>query len=72
MKSWQADATFFDGDLIAGPFPTLFSTDSDASLTALKRDPKKCHWDLMKINRYLFMPENVSIEDAAMIVKKPR
>ena len=61
IKSWPADSTFFDGDLMAGPFPSLFSTDSIASLAGIIKDPKKCHWDLMKISRLILMPESVGI-----------
>ena len=71
-KSWQADSTLFDGDLMAGPYPTLFSTNIDASLTGIKSDPRKAHWDIMKISRLLFMPENIDSSEAALIVKKPR
>ena len=35
IKSWPADSTFFEGDLMAGPFPSLFSTDSIASLAGI-------------------------------------
>ena len=72
IKSWPADSTFFDGDPMAGPFPSLFSTDSIASLAGIIKDPKKCHWDLMKISRLILMPESVGIEEAIQITKKPR
>ena len=57
---------------MAGPFPSLFSTDSIASLAGIIKDPKKCHWDLMKISRLILMPESVDIEEAIQITKKPR
>ena len=72
IKSWPADSTFFDGDPMAGPFPSLFSTDSIASLAGIIKDPKKCHWDLMKISHLILMPESVDIEEAIQITKKPR
>ena len=72
IKSWPADYTFFDSDLRAGPFPLLFSTDSNASLAGIIKDPKKCHWDLMKISRLILMPKSVGIEEAIQITKKPR
>ena len=43
IKSWPANSTFFDSDLMARPFPSLFNTDSNASLAGLIKDPKKCH-----------------------------
>ena len=72
IKSWPADSTLFDGDLMAGPYPTLFSTNMDASLTGIKGDPRKAHWDIMKISRLIFMPESIDFQEAAQIVKKPR
>ena len=72
IKSWPADSTLFDGDLMAGPYPTLFSSNMDASLTGIKGDPRKAHWDIMKISRLIFMPENIDFDEAVQIVKKPR
>ena len=57
---------------MARPFPSLFSTDSIASLAGIIKDPKKCHWDLMKISHLILMPESVDIEEAIQITKKPR
>ena len=59
LNSWPAEAALFDGDIMAGPVPTLFGADPDASLTSIMAEPRKAHWDLMKINRLLFMPENL-------------
>ena len=72
LKSWPAEVTLFDGDQIAGPFPSLCSEDSAASLTNITTDIKKCHWDLMRITRLIFMPESISIQEASAIIKKPR
>jgi len=72
LKSWPLEATLFDGDLLAGLVPTLFSKDVEASLAAIQGDPLKAHWDLNKISKTLFMPESVSIQEAVNIIKKPR
>ena len=72
IKSWCLETTLFDGELIAGPFPTFFSEDESASLAAFKANPLKGHWDLMKILRLFFMPESVSAETALEILRKPR
>ena len=57
---------------MAGPYPTLFSTNMDASLAGIKGDPRKAHWDIMKISRLIFMPESIDFDEAVQIVKKPR
>ena len=72
IKSWKADSTLFDGDLMAGPVPSLFGDKPNSSLAGITAKPRKFHWDLMKICRLLFMPESVSMEEASTIVKKPR
>ena len=66
------ETTLFDGEILAGPVPTLFSDEEDATLTAIEADPCKAHWDLTKIVKTLFMPESVDILDAVDILKKPR
>ena len=72
LNSWPAEAALFDGDIMAGPVPTLFGADPDASLTSIMAEPRKAHWDLMKICRLLFMPEILALEDAMAFIKKPR
>jgi len=72
MGSWDTTATLFDGDVMAGPVPTLFSEDIEGSLAGLKNDPFKGHWDLMRMARLMFMPEVVNYTEAKGVVKKPR
>ena len=72
LNSWPAEAALFDGDIMAGPVPTLFGVDPDASLASIMAEPRKVHWDLMKICRLLFMPEILALEEAVAFIKKPR
>ena len=72
LQTWKADSTLFDGDIMAGPVPSLFSEDPEASLSGITREPRKYHWDLMKICHLLFMPESVSFDEATATIKKPR
>jgi hypothetical protein len=64
--------TMFDGDVAAGPVPTLFAEDTDEAVDAITADPAKAHYDVTKINRMFFMPEHVDMETALGAVKKPR
>ncbi len=41
VKSWDLNGEFFDGDILAGPVPTLFSANSLASLGAIIAAPEK-------------------------------
>ena len=51
LNSWPAEAALFDGDIMAGPVPSLYGEDPDASLAGITAEPRKAHWDLMKICR---------------------
>ena len=72
LKSWPAESVLFDGDIMAGPVPSLFSENPESSPAGIMAEPRKAHWDLMKICRLLIMPEIMSLEDALAFIKKPR
>lgn len=72
LKSWPLDATLFDGDLIAGPVPTLFSVDIEGTASAILHNPVRCHSDVSRMTRVFFMPENITTEEAIKLAKKPR
>ena len=72
IKSWLLEVDLFDGDLLAGPIPSLYSDDPDASLAGLTSDPLKSHWDLQKISKTFFMAEAVTVANVVAMLKKPR
>ena len=72
LKSWGLDASLFDGELMAGPIPTIFSEDMESTLTNMKADPLKLHWDLMKVSRCFFSLEAMTLEAATGFIKKPK
>ena len=72
IKSWPLEADLFDGDLLAGPIPSLYSDDPDASLAGLTSDPLKSHWDLQKISKTFFMAEAGTVANVVAMLKKPR
>jgi hypothetical protein len=72
LAEWQLDVSLFDGDVAAGPIPTLFADDPEATRTSLEAGAAKAHHDLQRIARCFFMPETIALEDAFQIVKKPR
>jgi len=69
---WDASSTLFDGDVLAGLVPTLFGTDPEAINSALKDDPARLQWDILKLNKLLFTHEHISLKDAVGLMKKPR
>ena len=72
IKSWPLEAGLFDGDLLAGPIPSLYSDDPEASLAGITSHPLKSHWDLQKILKTFFMAEAVTVANAVAMLKKPR
>ena len=72
IKSWPLEADLFDGDLLAGPIPSLYSNDPDASLAGITSDPLKSHWDLQKISKTFCMAEAVTVANVVAMLKKPR
>jgi hypothetical protein len=72
LESWPLAATMWDGDILAGPVPTLFAEDADLSSEALAGDPAKAHGDLAKLYRAFFMPEHLQLTNAVKLLRKPR
>ena len=72
LGEWALQCNMWDGDLLAGPVPTLFADTPDVAVDALKSDPGKAHYDLNRLHRVLFGPEHVDIKEAMALVKKPR
>jgi hypothetical protein len=72
LVGWQMNCAMFDGDLAAGPIPTLFSEDCNSSLENLKINVKKAHHDLQRAAKAFLMPELLTLEEATLLIKKPR
>ncbi len=52
LQTWELNANLYDGASTAGPVPTIFSDDQQATIDAMVGDPAQAHKDVMKINRY--------------------
>jgi len=72
LQSWDLDTNQFDGELLAGPIPTLFSEDAATSATNIMANPLKAHWDLSTIAKCFVMPENLIMQEAIAYIKKPK
>lgn len=72
LATWPMRCELFDGDLLDGPVPTLFTEDAEAAKNAISTAPEKAHWDIQKMLRSFILPEHVTVVEAAKIVKKPR
>ena len=62
----------FDGEAAAGPVPTLFSEDPEASIRAIKANLPKAHHDMQKLAKIFMAGETVRLSDCQAILKKPR
>jgi hypothetical protein len=72
LAEWSLTREMFDGDVVSGPVPTLFSDRPEAAKAALANDPKKAFQDLGKILRKLVIHENIPPSAGWAIVLKPR
>ncbi len=72
LAEWSLACELFDGDVISGPVPTLFSDRPEAAMAALGNDPEKAFHDLGKILRKFVIHEYVPPAVAWAIVLKPR
>ena len=72
LSSWALDANLFEGDLTAGPVPTIFSEEVEAAREAINSGREKAHADIQRMARMFLMVESILQEEAAGIVKKPR
>jgi hypothetical protein len=51
LQTWEMNANMYDGVSTAGPVPTIFSEDQQATIDAMVSDPVQAHKDVTKINR---------------------
>ncbi len=72
LQEWELLCSLFDGDVVSGPVPTLFSERPDAARAALEADPEKASQDLSRVLRKFVIPENVPPAAAWGVLLKPR
>jgi hypothetical protein len=72
LMTWNVDSKLHDGEAAAGRVPTMFSEDIVASKSALEANPLRAHQDLQCALKIFLMPELVELEEALILVKKPR
>ncbi len=72
LSEWNLTCEMFDGDVVSGSVPTLFSDRPDAAKAALANDPEKAFQDLGKILRKLVIHEYIPPAAGWAIVLKPR
>ena len=72
LAAWPLEGDFFDGDVAAGPVPTLFSQEPDTTSRAVIDNIAKAHNDLQRLAKVFFIMEAISLPDCPAILKKPR
>jgi hypothetical protein len=76
LQTWELNANLYDGASTAGPVPTIFSDDQQATIDALVGDPAQAHKDVVKINRYTiksiyYLPNHYSLLKANHYITSP-
>jgi len=72
LSNWPISASMFDGDVAAGPVPSLFSDDPEATTRAISGNPAKAHHDVQKLAKVFLAGETVRLSDCSALLKKPR
>jgi hypothetical protein len=70
--NWPAESKLFEGESTAGPVPIMFADDIESSRSAIEANVRRGHQDLQRMMRMFLMPENILLEEALAIAKKPR
>jgi hypothetical protein len=70
--TWPVECKLFEGENTAGPVPTMFADDIESSRSAIEANSRRGHQDLQRMMRMFLMPENILLEEAQAITKKPR
>ena len=72
LADWDLDAEMLDEEHMSGVMPVLFSDNPQASIAAIRANPVQAKEDVEALNKQYFIPEQVDLEEALKIVKKPR
>ncbi len=72
LEEWPLSCRLFDGEMVSGPVPTLFSDRPDAARLALEADPERACQDLAKIFRKFAIHEYIPAGLGWATVLKPR
>ena len=72
LAAWPPEGDFFDSNVAAGPFPTLFSQEPDTTSRAVINNIAKTNNDLQRLAKVFFIMEAISLPDCPASLKKPR
>ena len=72
LAAWPLEGDFFDGDVAAGPVPTLFSQEPEVTSQAINDNTARAHSDLQRLAKVFFIMEAISLPDCPALLKKPR
>jgi hypothetical protein len=72
LGEWPLTADYFEEEFLSGVSPVLFAEDLDEAKRCILSRPETAWKDLERIQRMFFMPENIKLEAAFKVIKKPR
>jgi hypothetical protein len=72
VDSWPLTTDMWDGELLAGPVPSLFTSEPEAACTAINEGLVKIHADISKLLKVFFIPEHLYLDEALLLLKDSR
>gem|GEM_PF-4185286 len=72
LCTWEMEADLYDDDIMSGIIPVLFAEKPEEADEALSRIPPTLRKDLEALQKPFFIPESITKEQAALIIKKPK
>ena len=72
LETWPLEATMWDGDVLAGPVPTIFAEVEEETAGNMLKNIAMTHSDFTRFGRLLGVVEHVEMEKALALLKKPR
>ena len=72
LSAWPLQGDIFDGDVAAGPVPTLFSQEPEVTVQNIIDNLAKAHHDIQRLAKVFFLMESVLLADCPAILKMPR
>jgi hypothetical protein len=72
LHSWDIETEYLDEDVLSGVIPVLFADEPAEAEQSIKANPATLKKDIESLQRVFFIPEQLQLEDALKVVKKPR
>jgi hypothetical protein len=72
LDTWPLEANMWDGDVLAGPVPTVFAEVVEEAAANMEKNIARTHSDFSRFGRLLGVVEHVEMDKALALLRKPR